>query len=282
MAFECFDVSIENNIAHIVLSRPEKRNAMNVAFWDELPEIVEDIDANSKARVIVISSTGPVFSAGIDVSMFGYDVSGSGDKNDPQYGTGFLQNVKRLQGSFSALEDCRIPVICAIQGGAYGGAVDLMTACDMRFGTQDSFITIYEINVGMTADVGTFPRILNLMPEGVVRELAYTGRKMHSQECKERGLFNDVYADHSTMMEAVMAMAAEIATKPPLAIYGCKRAITYGRDHTTADALDNIAVWNMSMLIPSEMMEAMMAGKQKRPGNYAELPKITRRKKKIS
>ena len=144
----------------------------------------------------------------------------------------------------------------------------------MRYGTEDSFITIYEINVGMTADVGTFPRILNHMPEGIVRELAYTGRKMGAEECKTRGLYNEVYSDHEAMMKAVMETAKEIAAKPPLAVYGCKRAITYSRDHSTADALDNIAVWNMSMLIPSEMMEAMVSGKQNRDGNFEDLPKI--------
>jgi len=199
MAYTCFDVSIENHIAHIKLSRPEKRNAMIAEFWTELPDIIHDIDANSRARVIVISSTGPVFSAGIDLAMFSGDMGM--DKNNPQQGLNFLQNnVLPLQDSFSAIEACRIPVIAAVQGGCYGGGVDLITACDMRFGTEDSFITIYEIIVGMTADVGTFPRILNHMPEGVVRELAYTGRKMPAQECKSRGLFNEVYADHAAMM----------------------------------------------------------------------------------
>ena len=191
-----------------------------------------------------------------------------------RYGTEFYLNVKRLQDSLSALEACRIPVLAAIQGGCYGGGVDLITACDMRYGTQDSFITIYEINVGMTADVGTFPRILNHMPEGVVRELAYTGRKMPADECKARGLYNEVYEDQDAMLEAVLKLAKDIASKPPLAIYGCKRIITYARDHSTEDSLDNIAIWNMSMLIPSEMMESMMAGKQKRPGNFQDLPKV--------
>lgn len=272
MSHNCFTVSIENNIAHIVMSRPEKRNAMSEDFWAELPAIIADIDDNAKARCIVISSTGPVFSAGIDLAMFA-GIGGDGNKNAPEYGAKFYQNVKRLQHSFSALEDCRIPVLVAIQGGCYGGGVDLITACDMRFGTEDSFITIYEINVGMTADVGTFPRILNHMPEGIVRELAYTGRKMHADECKSRGLYNETFADHAAMMDAVMAMAAEIASKPPLAVYGCKRAITYSRDHNTQEALDNIAVWNMSMLIPTEMMEAMQAGQQKRPGKFKDLPK---------
>ena len=126
----------------------------------------------------------------------------------------------------------------------------------------------------MTADVGTFPRILNHMPEGVVRELAYTGRKMGAQECKSRGLYNEVYSDQESMLEAVMATAKEIASKPPLAVYGCKRAISYSRDHSTADALDNIAIWNMSMLIPKEMQEAMMSAQQKRPGEFEDLPKV--------
>jgi len=199
--------------------------------------------------------------------MFSGDIGAIRDKNDPAYGANFYTNsVLPLQDSFTAIEQCRIPVIAAIQGGCYGGGVDLITACDMRYGTEDSFITIYEINVGMTADVGTFPRILNHMPEGVVRELAYTGRKMHAGECKDRGLYNEIYQNQEAMMEAVMDLAADIATKPPLAIYGCKRIITYSRDHSTMDTLDNIAVWNMSMLIPSEMMEA---------GKFQNLPKKT-------
>ena len=275
MTYTCFNVTIENNIAHIVLNRPEKRNAMSAEFWSELPEIIKDIDRGAKARVIVISSTGPVFSAGIDVSLLSGDIIGPKDKNDPHYGAHFYDNgVKPLQDSFTAIEDCRIPVIAAIQGGCYGGGVDLITACDMRYGTADSFITIYEINVGMTADVGTFPRILNHMPEGVVRELAYTGRQMGAKECKARGLFNEVYADQKAMLDGVMAIAAEIAAKPPMAIYGSKRIITYARDHDTKDTLDNIAVWNMSMLIPSEMMEAFQAKAQKRAAKFADLPKL--------
>ena len=276
MSYTCFDVSIADNIAHIVLSRPQKRNAMSAEFWKELPEIIRDIDDNSKARVIVISSTGSVFSAGIDLAMFSQDIAAIRDKNDPAYGAHFYNNnVTPMQDSFSAIEQCRIPVIAAIQGGCYGGGVDLITACDMRYGTQDSFITIYEINVGMTADVGTFPRILNHMPEGVVRELAYTGRKMDAQECKSRGLFNEVYKDQETMLKEVMTLAADIAAKAPLAVYDCKRIITYSRDHSTSDTLDNIAVWNMSMLIPSEMMEAMVSAKEKRPGKFKDLPKKT-------
>ena len=270
--YECFSVSIADGVAHIRLLRPEKRNAMSPSFWTDLPAIVDNIDAHSRARAIVISSTGPIFSAGIDVSMFG-TIGGSGDKNQPTYGMEFYDKVLRLQESFTALERCRVPVIAAIQGGCIGGAVDLVTACDIRVATEDAYVTIYEINVGMTADVGTFPRILNHLPEGIVRELAYTGRRMGAEEAVRLGLFNSAHPDHEACVEAALEMAREIASKPPLAVAGCKRIITYSRDHSTADALDNIAVWNMSMLIPAEMMEAMASKAQKRPGEYADLPR---------
>ncbi|NNE58180.1 MAG: enoyl-CoA hydratase [Hellea sp.] len=272
MNYECFEVSIENQVAHIVLSRPEKRNAMNLSFWNDIQAIVEDIDDNAKARAIVISSTGPIFCAGIDLSMLSA-VNGHGDKNKGDYGPAFYDTVTRLQDNLSALEKCRVPVIVAIQGGCIGGGVDLVTAADIRLGTKDSYICIQEINVGMTADVGTFPRILNHMPEGIVKELAYTGRKMGSDELEKHGFYNSVHDTQEEAVQAALDMAAEIATKAPLAVYGCKRIITYARDHSTADTLDQIGVWNMSMLVPNEMMEAMQAKMQKRDGKYLDLPK---------
>ena len=274
MTWECFDVSIKDRIAHIVLNRPEKRNSMCESFWTDLPAIVQDIDYNAKARVIVLSSTGPHFSAGIDLEMLAGDGVGRADRNDPQHGAAFIAKVIQLQQSFSALEQCRIPVIAAMQGGCIGGAVDLVTACDLRYATSDAFLTIYEINVGMTADVGTFPRITHLIPEGVARELAYTGRKMPAEEAKSFGLVNEIFPNQNAMLEGVMKVASDIASKPPLAIYGCKRAITYARDHSTADALDHIGVWNASMLIPQQITEAMTAAAEKRAPQFSDLPII--------
>ena len=280
MNYECFEVSVQDRVGHIVLSRPEKRNSMIPAFWDELPTIVEGLDAGGDVRVIVISSTGPHFSAGLDVSAF----AGGADE-DPetvdrrrlQQGARFYDNVTKMQQTFSCLENCRVPVLVAIQGGAIGGGVDLTTACDMRYATEDAFFTIFEINIGLTADVGTFPRIVKLIPEGVARELAYTGRRLAAAEAKSLGFVNAVYADQGAMLEAVLKIAAEIASKAPLAVYGCKRMINYSRDHSTADALDYIAIWNASMLKQEEVVEAMKASAEKRPGDFAELPPLRQR-----
>ena len=277
MDMKSITLHIENDIAHIILNQPDKRNAMGADFWAELPRVVKDIDENVRARVIVISSTGPHFSAGIDITMLAEGVVDGNDKNHPSYGAAFLDKLQYLQDAFNALENCRLPVLAAIQGGCYGAGVDMITACDMRYATKDAFFTIYEIKVGMTADVGTFPRICNLIPEGVVRELAYTGRKMDAGEAEKHGLVNAVYADHESMLKGVMDIAAEIAANPPLSVYGCKRAITYARDHTTGDALAQIGLWNASFLSPPEMMEAMGAKAQKRAGQFEDLPKIKKR-----
>ena len=278
MTHTCFDVSIKDKVAHIVLNRPEKRNSMVPEFWAELPAIIRDIDDNSKARVIVISSTGPHFSSGMDLSAFAQnptlgDDAGRTETERLRHGATFMDNVSYFQESFNAIEDCRIPVIAAIQGGCLGGGVDLVTACDMRYATDDAFICVQEINIGMTADVGTFPRLVKLIPEGIVRELAYTGRRMPAGEAQQAGLVNRVFADQEQMLKEVMAIATEIASKAPLAVHGSKRMITYARDHSTADGLDYIGVWNTSMLQGKEMQEAMMANMERRPGNFVELPK---------
>lgn len=250
---------------------------MNPAFWRELPVLIKDIDDNARARVIVISSTGPHFTSGLDVTAFAG--GGAGELSDEdkrrqrlQAGTAFYENVLHMQGAFNCLERSRVPVLVAIQGGCIGGGVDLISACDIRYATEDAFITVFETNIGMTADVGTFPRLVKLIPEGYVREMAYTGRRVMAAEAKEMGLINRVYSDQETMLAGVMGIAAEIASKAPLAVYGCKKMINYARDHSTDDGLDYIAIWNATHLKIEEIQEAMLSNVEKRPGNFVDLP----------
>ena len=278
MTYTCFDVAIKDQIAHVVLSRPEKRNAMIVAFWDELPAIIKDIDENAKARVIVISSTGPHFCSGIDLAAFAHTPPEGEEEQRRERltaGAKFYSKVKRMQETFSCLENCRLPVLVAVQGGCIGAGVDLITACDIRYATEDSFFTIFETNIAMTADVGTFPRIAKLIPDGIARELAYTGRRMPATEGKEVGLVNRVFPDHAAMLAGVFETAAAIAGKAPMTIAGCKRMMNYARDHSTADGLDYIAIWNASMLQHEEISEAITANTEERQGEFVDLPSVT-------
>ena len=131
-----------------------------------------------------------------------------------------------------------MPVLAAIQGGCIGGGVDMISACDVRYATEDAFFCIQEINLGLTADVGTLQRLPKLMPTGVVRELAYTGRRMPAARAKEVGLVNEIYPTHDALLAGVLATAAEIAEKSPLAIWGSKQMLNYARDHSVEDGLE--------------------------------------------
>ena len=274
MTYTCFNVEIADKVAHLQLKRPAELNTMTREFWNELPEIIQDIDDNAKARVIVISSTGKHFCAGMALTVFtaGDGAVGRDGQGDPYVsGEAGRQNLKRLQNAFTCIEEARVPVLIATQGGVIGGAVDWASACDIRYATADSFYCIQEINIAMTADVGTFPRLCKLMPEGWVKELAYTGRRLPAQKAKEVGLVNEVYATQEEMMAAVMETAREIATKNPVAVTGSKVMINYARDHNTRDGLDYIATWNFGMFPPKHMAEAFAAKAEKREPEFPDL-----------
>ncbi len=273
--YKCFDVSIEKGIATVTLNRGEKLNTMIPAFWSELPKAIGEINSSGEARVIVLASTGKHFSAGMDLAVFSM---GSGDAQAEvgRVRANLRENALHLQDSFSCLEKARIPVLAAIQGGCIGGAVDMVTACDMRYASEDAFFCIQEINIGMTADVGTLQRLPKLIPEGVCRELAYTGRRMHSDEAKSVGLVNEVFSDQASLLDGVMEIAEEIASKSPLAIWGSKEMITYSRDHSTSDSLNYIATWQSGMFQPADMKEAFQAKAESRPSEFDDLLPLNR------
>ncbi|MGD0142570.1 MAG: crotonase/enoyl-CoA hydratase family protein [Rhizomicrobium sp.] len=274
MTYRCFNVEIADRVAHIQLKRGSELNTMVPEFWRELPEIVREIDHEAKARVIVISSTGKHFSAGMDLSVF-TAAQGKAPGERPERGRSAANlrlHVLDIQETFNVIDRARIPVLIAIQGGCIGGAVDLSSACDCRYATQDAFFVVQEINIGMTADVGTFPRLCNLMPQGWVRELAYSGRRLPAQTAKEIGLVNDVFATQEEMLTHVMSLAKEIAEKSPLAVHGSKVMINYARDHSIADGLDYIATWQAGMYNPEvDMRESFVAKSEKRAPNFADL-----------
>jgi len=272
VTYTCFDVDLNDQIAHIQFARPEAFNSMVPEFWTELPEIVNAFDAAGEARAIVISSTGKHFTAGMDLAVFGSgEIGEDGEAETGRKRAALRRRILQLQESFSCLDRARLPVLAAVQGGCIGGGVDLVSACDMRYCTQDAFFCIQEINIGMTADVGTFPRLPHILPQGLVRELAYTGRRLHAEEAREAGLVNRVYESHEALLEGVMGIAAEIAARSPLAVWGSKEMINYARDHSIADGLDYIATWQTGMFQPGDMAEAFSAKREKRAARYPDL-----------
>ena len=270
MTYRCFDVDITDSVAHVRMNRPDAYNTMIAEFWSELPEIVEGISADAAARAIVLSSTGKHFCAGMDLAVF----AGTTGDEDAELGrrqARMRQTVKTLQRTASCLEDARMPVLVAVQGGCIGGALDLATAADLRYCSADAFFVVQEINIGMTADIGTLQRLGSCVPEGVARELALTGRRMPARRAYEVGLVQQVYADHAALVEGVLETAREIASKSPLAIHGTKVAMNFARDHGVEESLDQIATWQSGMFQPADMVESFTAKAEKREAKYADL-----------
>ena len=272
--YSCFDLKIKDHICSLVLNRPNELNTMTRDFWVELGDALEEINRDSEVRVVVLSSTGKHFCAGMDLSAFSNGVDDIPDDKKPDHarvGEVLYRTAKELQGYISKLEEIRVPVIAAVHGGVIGGALDLITACDMRFASNDAFFCIQEINIGMAADVGTLQRLPKIIPDSKMREMAYTGRRMLADEAKDSGLVGEVYETQDQMLDAVHKLAAEIASKSPVAIYGLKAVMNYSRDHNVSDSLDFNALWSGAMLSQADMTEAMTAQMEKRDANFDKM-----------
>jgi enoyl-CoA hydratase len=276
---ECFDLTLSDGVAHLRMNRPEAMNTMTPAFWRELPALVNELSDAGEARVIVLSSTGKHFTAGMDLAVFqgGSLALGAGRTEEPgRARTRTRQAALVFQESFNVLERARMPVLAAIQGGCVGGGVDMISACDARYCTADAFFCIQEINLGLTADVGTLQRLPKLIPAGVVRELAFTGRRMDAERAREVGLVNEVYPTQDALLAGVLEIAAEIAEKSPLAIWGSKQMLNYARDHSVEDGLEYIATWQAGMFFGTDMAEAFTAKAEKRKPVFPNNPPTRR------
>ena len=265
-----FELSLNEGVAHLVLNRPERLNTMAPPFFPLLRDAVRKLADEGAARVLVISSTGKHFSAGMALDVF--------DGNEAMLLTGsararlnFQESLRRLIDCFSALDEVRFPVICAIQGGCIGGALDLATACDIRVCSADAFFTVQEIHIGMMADVGVLQRLPKIVPQAVAREMAYTGDRMTAQRALAVGLVNAVLPDAAATLTHALALARGIAAKSPLAIAGSKLALNHARDHGTAAALQQMTLLQSAIFDIDEMARAISAWKDKATAQFDAL-----------
>jgi enoyl-CoA hydratase len=265
----CFSLTLDQHIAHLVLNQPETLNAMNPTFWHELDEVLTRLHKDGSARVLVISSTGKHFSAGMSLETFAGAITM--DDQSPEGRAAMFDLLGDMQATFTKLETLRIPVIAAIQGGCIGGAVDMVTACCIRYATADAFFCIQEINIGMVADVGTLQRLPKLIPLAVVKELAYTGRRLSAQKALGYGLVNEVFETPQALLAGAMQCAQEIAQKPPVAIWGTKQAVHYARDHTVDESLKQMGWLQGAIWSNQHVLEAITAMKSKRAPAFTPL-----------
>ncbi len=267
--YKAFRVELADKVAQVVIDRPEKINAMNADFWAEIIDVFRWVDDTDEVRVVVLSGTGPHFSSGIDLQLLA-KVGAQLGKDVGRNAEQLRRKILSLQASFNAVDHCRKPVIAAIQGYCLGGAIDLISACDMRYCSADARFSIKEIDMGMAADVGTLQRLPRIIGDGMMRELAYTGRTLDGAEAQAIGLVNRVYENPEALMEGVNEMARQIAEKSPLAIRGTKEMIRYMRDHRVDDGLEYIATWNAAMLQAADLRVAVAAHMARQKPDFAD------------
>ena len=268
-----FQLDVADGVAHLQLNRPERMNTMTPRFFALLRDAVQALHDAGQARVLVISSTGKHFSAGMALDTF--DGSEAILHTDtPRARLSFQDSLRRLMACLDGLDTARFPVICAVQGGCIGGALDLATACDLRFCTADAFFCLQEINIGMAADVGVLQRLPKIVAPAVAREMAYTGERVPAERALAVGLVNAVLPDAAALLAHAMRVARSIAAKSPLAIAGSKLALNFARDHGTAAALAQMSLLQSAIFDTAEIAEAIDAWKGKRDGHFAALDAV--------
>ncbi|XP_018432411.1 PREDICTED: delta(3,5)-Delta(2,4)-dienoyl-CoA isomerase, mitochondrial-like [Nanorana parkeri] len=254
-----------DHVFHVELNRPEKRNAMNRAFWREMALCFRALSDDINCRAVVISGAGKMFTSGIDLT----DLTGvflQEEEDDPaRIAWNIRKKIKDYQESFSVIEKCTKPVIAAIHNACIGGGVDLITACDIRYCSQDAWYQVKEVDVGLAADVGTLQRLPKVIGNrSLVNELAFTARKMLSDEALSSGLVSRVFPDKSSLLLASLDLASEIASRSPVAVQGTKINLIYSRDHSVQESLDYMANWNMSMLQTQDIMKSAQSVLEKK------------------
>ena len=272
---EFFSLQHDGTIAHLQLNRPERMNTMAPPFFPAIRDTVEALNAEGRTRVLVISSTGKHFSAGMALDVFAGGMAML-DTSKARQRLAFQDSLRQLMRCFDAIEHARFPVIAAIQGGCIGGALDLAAACDLRVCSADAFFTVQEIHIGMAADLGVLQRLPKIVPPGIAREMAYTGERLGAERALAAGLVNAVMPDAAATLAHAMQLAGAIAAKSPLAIAGSKLALNYAVDHPTADALEQMTLLQSAIFDIGEMGVAIEAWKAKREAGFDPLAPVER------
>ncbi|XP_053329951.1 delta(3,5)-Delta(2,4)-dienoyl-CoA isomerase, mitochondrial [Spea bombifrons] len=265
--YETLKVTAEgDHVLHVEINRPEKRNAMNKSFWREMVVCFRAIAEDANCRVAVISGAGKMFTSGIDLMDLGSDFIRPQDTDPARVAWEIRKKISEYQESFSIIEKCPKPVIAAVHGGCIGGGVDLVSACDIRYCAQDAWFQVKEVDIGLAADVGTLQRLPQIIgSRSLVNELALTARKMMSDEAQSSGFVSRVFPDKASLLQGAFDLAAEIASKSPIAVQGTKVNLLYSRDHSVEESLNYMACWNMSMLQSEDLLKSAQAAMERKP-----------------
>lgn len=249
-------------IARVELSRPEKRNALDMTAFVELAETAALLAADPRVRVVVLSGQGPAFCAGIDLSLFA----------DPANLPVMLQQrdehgANAAQRAAWAWHLLPVPVLAAVHGTAFGAGLQLMSGADIRYVEPDTRLSIMEMEYGIVPDMAGSQLWKTLVREDVVKELTYTARIFDGREAHALGFASHLAADP---LAAALQTAAAIATRSPDAIRAAKRLFNAQRSDSAAEGLKREADEQLALLFSANQLEAVAAKMERRAPRFTD------------
>jgi len=263
--FQVFRTEKKGMVSWVVMDNPDKRNAMGVEFWKEMPAVFEEACNDDDTRAVVLAAEGKTFCSGIDLMGLSTELPAlmSGDPGG-RAKEEFIDTIRRFQEAGNAPERCRKPVIAAIQGHCIGAGLDLAAACDIRLAAHDAVFSLREARVAMIADLGSLQRLTHVIGEGFVREMAYTTDDVDAERALSMRLINNSYRDREELWEAAQAMGERIAENSPLAVQATKEVLNRSRGRTVEEGME-FAAQRQTYLVPnSELFEAIAANAGKK------------------
>ena len=260
--FDYLELTLENKVLHLQLNRPNKANAMNKSMWFEIGEAYRWIATQVDIHVVVLSGKGKQFSSGADINFL-MQVMESTQNFEGDKKSHLAAEILNMQESFSAIVACTTPTIAAIHGVCIGGAIDLISACDIRLASSRSYFSIMETQLGIPADMGTLQRLHFNLPEGRLRELAYTSAIFSGRQARKWGIVNETYFTRKRLMKASFKLANRIAQLPSYAVKATKQSLNINSADIVNKGLIHIANVNAELLQSKEANSAMDALKGK-------------------
>lgn len=215
-------LKLSKNVAHVIINRPERMNAIDGGVWRELSRVAENINTNPEIKAVILRGEGKAFSSGLDLKA-------AASPEGINLGTPLRDGTEMLKfvsNAFTSYEKMAPPVIAAIKGACLGAAMELALACDIRIASEDAVFSIPEVVFGLVPDCGGTQRLPRIVGPGMAKELIFTGRRIDSAEALRIGLVNHVFPE-GKLMEEAEKIAGEIVNNAADAVQASKRAINF-------------------------------------------------------
>ncbi|MDH3274271.1 MAG: crotonase/enoyl-CoA hydratase family protein [Gammaproteobacteria bacterium] len=261
--------AVVDHVARASLNRPDKHNAIDYQMFAELADVGQEIAKDQSVRAVVLHGAGEHFCAGIDISVF--------QQQEPVATAEAMapcddSPANLFQRAAYVWREIPVPVICAIQGAAYGGGLQIALGADLRFAAPDARLSIMEIKWGLIPDMAISTTLRGIVPIDIAKSLAWSGKVIAADEALRLGLVTEI---HDDPLHAADEMARSIANKSPDAIRAVKQLLNESWALSEADALRLEARLQMSLLGRENQVEAAKANMEGRPPEFSDTPNKT-------